>query len=117
MQNFATFLGLTFGLISCFIAVRNHIKSINKEWRDRWETEKQRQAQGEVKAYAAERDFNHLRTNQEQIKESIKLLQDDTEDHNKLLIELKTLQAQQAKQVDRLAEKLDESITSQRSTH
>ena len=47
-------------------------------------------ANSQKKAYAAERDFNHLRRNQEQMKESIKMLSSEVDE---LLADVKTLTA------------------------
>lgn len=109
MEILATILGLSFGTISTLIAVRNHVKTINKEWRDRWDTEMQRQADSKVKEYAAQRDFEHLSRHQDQMKEAIRMLQEETEEQGKILIELKTLQTGLFNQFNSIAAKMDGS--------
>ncbi len=62
-------------------------------------------ANSQKKAYAAERDFNHLRRNQEQMKESIKMLSEEVDE---LMADMKTLTAV----FNVLLAKTDESVSS-----
>ncbi|WP_348251994.1 hypothetical protein [Leptolyngbya sp. FACHB-1515] len=105
----ATFAGLLFGSIGTLLTVRNHVRQINKDWREKWEMEINRQSQAKVKEYAAQRDFEHLQRNQEQIKESIKLLQDDREHQNRSLVELETMVKALYHQTNAIAAKIDAS--------
>ena len=105
----ATFAGLLFGSIGTLLTVRNHVRTINRDWREKWETEMHRKAQAEVKEYAAQRDFQHLSKHQDQMKEAIKLLQDETDDQSKTLVEVQTTMKGLYHQVSSIAAKLDSS--------
>ena len=74
MNNWTDFiekmLSVSLGGVGTWLAVRTFYEKRHQETLDRY-------AQSREKAYAAERDFEHLRKNQEQMKESLKLLDDE----------------------------------------
>lgn len=70
------------GMVGTWIAVRSYYEKRHRETMDR-------NAISVQKAYAAERDFEHLRKNQEQIKEAIKILDDELTDTREDFKELK----------------------------
>lgn len=102
-----TLAGLIFGSVGTLLTVRSHIRTLNKDWREKWETEMSRKAQAEVKEYAAQRDFQHLQKNQDQMKESIRMLQDETGEQSRTLVELQTTMKGLFNQVNMIAAKID----------
>lgn len=85
-RNFIDFiekmLSVTLGGVGTWLAVRTFYERRHQETLDRY-------AQAREKTYAAERDFEHLRRNQEQMKESLKLLDDEQTETRADLKELK----------------------------
>jgi predicted nucleic acid-binding Zn-ribbon protein len=103
--------GVVFGAVGMLIAVQNHIRSLRQGWSDRWEEETRRKVDAEKKAYAAERDFNHLRGNQEQLKQAIGQLQDEVEELTKVLIEIRTAHNATYNRVENLAARFDNNTS------
>lgn len=103
----ATLAGLLFGSIGTLLTVRNHVRTLNRDWRERWDAEINRKTQSELKAYAAQRDFEHLRKNQEQMKEAVKILQDETDEQSRTLVELRTTTTGLFHQISAIAAKID----------
>ncbi|GEM_PF-4522043 len=75
-------ISLSLGAAGTYLALRTFYEKKHQETLDRF-------AQSQTKAYAAERDFEHLRRNQEQMKESIKLLDDEVSETRADLKEVK----------------------------
>lgn len=71
-----------FAGIGTWLAVRSFYEKKHQETLDRY-------AQAREKSYAAERDFNHLRNNQEQMKEALKMLDQEQSETREDLKELK----------------------------
>lgn len=91
IELLVTLSGVLFGAIGMLIAVQQHIRSLRKEWRKQLEDEKDRHAQANVKAYAAQRDFEHLERHLGQHKEAIELIQEEVEEMKGNQIEMRTL--------------------------
>lgn len=105
----ATLAGLLFGSIGTLLTVRNHVRTINKDWREKWETEMNRKAEATVKEYAAQRDFQHLQKNQEQMKKAIEMLQEDQTEQSRVIVEVQTTMKGLYHQVSAIAAKIDAS--------
>ncbi|NJL23674.1 MAG: hypothetical protein HC895_27385 [Leptolyngbyaceae cyanobacterium SM1_3_5] len=105
----ATFAGLLFGSVGTLLTVRNHVRQVNRDWREKWEAEIHRKAQAEVKEYAAQRDFAHLQKNYEQQKKAIEMLQEETDEQGRTLVEVQTTMKGMFHQVNAIAAKLDAS--------
>lgn len=58
------------GIVGTWITVHTFYAKRNKEIMDRY-------ASSQTKEYAAQRDFDHLKNNQEQMKEALKILDDE----------------------------------------
>lgn len=108
----ATLTGILFGAIGTLIGVRSHIQSIRQSWQQRLQAEMDKQADSKVKAYAAERDFSHLRNNQEQMKQAIVQVQDESEELKHVLIELKILQTAMNNRLEMLTARVEGETTS-----
>lgn len=107
----ATLAGILFGAIGTLIAVRSYIQGIRRDWQQRLQAEMDKQADSKLKAYAAERDFNHLRNNQEQMKQAVAGLQDESEELSKVLIELKILQTAMNNRLEQLTARVEGEST------
>jgi uncharacterized protein HemX len=83
--------GLIFGAVTVLITVQQHIRTLRKDWRTQLEDEKSRHADANVKAYAAQRDFQHLERHLGQHKEAIKLLQEELEEMKCNQVEIRTI--------------------------
>lgn len=70
------------GIIGTWLAVRSYYEKRQRELSDR-------NALGVQKAYAAERDFEHLKRDQEQMKEALKLLDDEISNNREDVKEIK----------------------------
>lgn len=75
-------LSVLLGAIGTGIAVRSFYEKRHQETLDRY-------AQSREKAYAAERDFQHLKANQEQLKETLRIIDDELSETREDLKELK----------------------------
>lgn len=103
--------GLLFGTIGTLIAVRNHISTLKKNWEDKWNAEIERKVDSEKRAYAAQRDFEHLRRNQEQMKQALEELQEENSEMSKLLVELRSNHSGMFHQLSNLAARFDNSTS------
>ncbi len=76
-QNWTDFLekmfSLSLGAIGTWLALKTFYERRHKETLERF-------AEGRQKEYAAERDFEHLRRNQEQLKVNLSALDDELQD-------------------------------------
>lgn len=97
-------VGTICGSVGTLIAVQAHIKSLKNDWRNRLEDEINRQNEAKIKAYAAERDFNHLRNNQDQLKEAMKSLTTEADEIRERVIKIEVLQQQLYNQFQNLLE-------------
>lgn len=111
LEVVATLTGILFGAIATLIGVRSYIQNIRRDWQQRLQAEMDKQADSKLKAYAAERDFNHLRNNQEQMKQAVSKLQDESEEMSHVLIELKTLQTAINNRLEMLTARVDGETT------
>jgi chromosome segregation ATPase len=102
-----TLCGITFGGVATWLNVRSRVKQTREEWRDRLEGELQRDAENKVKAYAAERDFQHIKRNYEQALEAMKDLQHDIDENTRTLIEVKALVLAISNRLEGLTARLD----------
>jgi predicted nuclease with TOPRIM domain len=112
LEVIATLTGILFGAIGTLIGVRSYIQNIRQNWQQRLQAEINKQADSKLKAYAAERDFNHLRNNQEQMKEAVSGLQEESEELRHVLIELKTLQTAMNNRLEMLTARVEGESTS-----
>lgn len=92
IEFIATICGISFGAIGTYLATAQHIKSLKQDFKLRLQEEMDKQAEARVKAYAAERDFNHLKNNQEQLKQSILLIQSEVDSIQDRQIEMSVIQ-------------------------
>jgi len=97
-------IGTICGSMGTLIAVQSHIKSLKNDWRNRLEEEINKQNDAKLKAYAAERDFNHLRNNQDQLKQAIGTLQKETDEIREKVIRIEVIQGQLYNQFQNLLE-------------
>jgi GTP1/Obg family GTP-binding protein len=91
IELIATITGIVFGALGMLIAAQQHVRSLRKEWLERLEEERNRHSDAKVKAYAAERDFEHLRRHHEQLKIAVGMLQEDLDKLKDSYIESKTI--------------------------
>lgn len=75
-------LSALFGIIGTWLALNAYYQKKHQETLDRYATGKQ-------KEYAAERDFQHLKRNQEQMQEALKLLDEEVSDNREDVKEIK----------------------------
>ena len=106
-----TLAGVLFGAIGCYLGVRTYTRDLKKEWQSKLQSEIDRNADSKVKAYAAERDFNHLKNNQEQLKLAVTDLQDDFEHLKDTQIEMRTLLNGSYNQLQIIAARFSENST------
>lgn len=97
-------VGTLCGSLGTLIAVQAHIRSLKADWRRRLEDEINKQNEAKLKAYAAERDFNHLRNNQDQMKSAITSLTAETDEIREKVIRIEVLQQQLYNQFQNLME-------------
>ncbi|NJL42040.1 MAG: hypothetical protein HC833_21820 [Leptolyngbyaceae cyanobacterium RM1_406_9] len=102
-----TLCGIAFGGMATWLNVRSRVKQTREEWRERLEAELQRDAENKVKAYAAERDFQHIKRNYEQALEAMKELQHDVDENTRTLIEVKALVLAISNRFEGLAARID----------
>lgn len=107
----ATLAGILFGAIGALLAVSQYVKGQRRDWEQRLEREIARKVESEKKAYAAEHDFQHLKRNQEQMKQAIAMLQDELEETTKVLIEIRTSHNATHNRVENLAARFDNSTS------
>jgi hypothetical protein len=79
---FEKVFSLLLGVMGTWVAVSSYYRKRHQETLSRY-------ADGEKKAYAAERDFNHLRNNQEQMKEALRMLDDELRNTRDDFLEVK----------------------------
>lgn len=72
--------GLVLGIFGAWLSFDSRNRAVLKEKQRELEQERERYADSEKKKYAAERDFNHLKRNQEQLKEGLKLISQELEE-------------------------------------
>lgn len=105
----ATVVGILGGIVGTLITLRSFIDQERKEVQANLEAERSKHAEARLKEYAAQRDFQHIQRNQDQMKEAIKLLQEETEEQGKVLIELKTLHQALYHRLESIAARVDGS--------
>lgn len=108
-ETIATLCGLIFGAIGTLIGVRTFIDRIRQDAQARIDREIAKRSDAQVKEYAAQRDFEHIRRNQDQMKQAVQILQDETEELSKVLIELKILHQSTFHRVESIAARVDSS--------
>lgn len=91
IQLIGTIASVVFGAVATLIAVQQHVRSLRKQWREQLDEEKKRHSDANVKAYAAQRDFEHLARHLEQHKQALALLQDEVETLKENQVEMKVL--------------------------
>ena len=96
------------GTIGTLIAVQSHIRSLKRDWKMRLQEEIDRNSEGKLKAYAAERDFNHLRNNQEQLKQAVMEIQKEVDSLHDQQTELKITSNATYNQLQAIAARLGE---------
>lgn len=84
-------LSTLLGVLGTLAALQAHIRGLKKEYRAQLQAEIDRNSEAKIKAYAAERDFNHLRNNQEQFKQAMIEIQDDLDKLQSEMIEQRTI--------------------------
>jgi FtsZ-binding cell division protein ZapB len=112
LEVVATLTGILFGAIGTLIGVRSYIQNLRRDWQQRLQAEMDKQSESRLKAYAAECDFNHLKNNQEQMKQAVAGLQDESEELSKVLLELKILQTAMNNRLEMLTARVEGESTS-----
>lgn len=72
--------GLALGVFGAWLSFDSRNRALLKEKQRELEQERERYADGEKKKYAAERDFQHLKRNQEQLKDGLKVISQELEE-------------------------------------
>ena len=118
IEIIATVCGLVFGMVAMSLSLRNHIRQIKQDFERRLAEEMTRQSEAKVKAYAAERDFQHLDRHQEQLKLAVAELQDDFTEMEKKLLEMQIIGKGAYNRIEQVAARLDANgITMGGSSH
>jgi len=114
----ATVCGIIFGMVAMSLSLRNHIRQIKQDFERRLAEEMNRQSEAKVKAYAAQRDFEHLDRHQEQLKLAVAELQDDFTEMEKKLLEMQIIGKGAYNRIEQVAARLDANgITMGGSSH
>jgi len=114
----ATVCGIIFGMVAMSLSLRNHIRQIKQDFERRLSEEMTRQSEAKVKAYAAQRDFEHLDRHQEQLKLAVAELQDDFTEMEKKLLEMQIIGKGAYNRIEQVAARLDANgITMGGSSH
>lgn len=114
----ATVCGIIFGMVAMSLSLRNHIRQIKQDFERRLAEEMTRQSEAKVKAYAAQRDFEHLDRHQEQLKLAVSELQDDFTEMEKNLLEMQIIGKGAYNRIEQVAARLDANgITMGGSSH
>ena len=103
----ATVCGIIFGMVAMSLSLRNHIRQIKQDFERRLSEEMNRQSEAKVKAYAAQRDFEHLDRHQEQLKLAVAELQDDFTEMEKKLLEMQIIGKGAYNRIEQVAARLD----------
>jgi len=103
----ATVCGIIFGMVAMSLSLRNHIRQIKQDFERRLAEEMNRQSEAKVKAYAAQRDFEHLDRHQEQLKLAVAELQDDFTEMEKKLLEMQIIGKGAYNRIEQVAARLD----------
>jgi chromosome segregation ATPase len=103
----ATVCGIIFGMVAMSLSLRNHIRQIKQDFERRLAEEMSRQSEAKVKAYAAQRDFEHLDRHQEQLKLAVAELQDDFTEMEKKLLEMQIIGKGAYNRIEQVAARLD----------
>ena len=118
IEIIATVCGLVFGMVAMSLSLRNHIRQIKQDFERRLSEEMTRQSEAKVKAYAAQRDFEHLDRHQEQLKLAVAELQDDFTEMEKKLLEMQIIGKGAYNRIEQVAARLDANgITMGGSSH
>jgi len=107
IEIIATVCGLVFGMVAMSLSLRNHIRQIKQDFERRLSEEMTRQSEAKVKAYAAQRDFEHLDRHQEQLKLAVAELQDDFTEMEKKLLEMQIIGKGAYNRIEQVAARLD----------
>jgi len=107
IEIIATVCGLVFGMVAMSLSLRNHIRQIKQDFERRLAEEMTRQSEAKVKAYAAQRDFEHLDRHQEQLKLAVAELQDDFTEMEKKLLEMQIIGKGAYNRIEQVAARLD----------
>ena len=107
IEIIATVCGLVFGMVAMSLSLRNHIRQIKQDFERRLAEEMTRQSEAKVKAYAAQRDFEHLDRHQEQLKLAVSELQDDLAEMEKNLLEMQIIGKGAYNRIEQVAARLD----------
>jgi len=107
IEIIATVCGLVFGMVAMSLSLRNHIRQIKQDFERRLAEEMNRQSEAKVKAYAAQRDFEHLDRHQEQLKLAVAELQDDFTEMEKKLLEMQIIGKGAYNRIEQVAARLD----------
>lgn len=101
--------GVLFGAIGTFLAVITYVRALRKEWQQKYDREMERKAEAEVKKFAAEREFAHLKRNHENLQETLKVITEQIDEQERSLIEMKVSFAGMYHQLQHIAARLDGS--------
>lgn len=71
--------GSTVGIVDAGLALDDRNRAVLREKQKQLEEERKRYALGKQKQYVAERNFEHLKREQEQLKEGLKFITDELE--------------------------------------
>lgn len=103
--------GLILTSIGTYLAVRSFYQQLVGAKQRQIQAMIDEKAAAATKAYAAQRDFEHLKRNQEQLKVGLTHLSGDLEKNEKLLLELSIKFNAVFHQVQRIAAKLDGGVS------
>lgn len=100
LEAIATLMGIIGTILGTFIAVSQFYRNRIKEMIER-------NATAGIKAYAAQREFEHLERHQQQLKENVRCLQDDLIELEKQMVELKVISTASYNRIEQVAARLD----------
>jgi hypothetical protein len=99
--------GVLFGAIGTFLAVITYVRALRKEWQQKYDRELERKAESEVKKFAAEREFAHLKRNHENLQQTLKVITEQIDEQERNLIEMKVSFTGMYHQIQHIAARLD----------
>lgn len=103
----ATLTGVLSGVIGTFLAIRGHMTQVRRDYEKRLAEEMNRQSEARVKEYAAQRDFEYLARNHEQLKEVVNRIDSDVEKIKDTLLELQVTSRGAFNRMEQIAAKLE----------
>lgn len=113
-----TLFGVATTAIGTWIALRSHYRQVLHDKQQVIHDQQisverliQEKSAAATKEYAAQRDFEHLKRNQDQMREAIKMVQDENREQQDLLIELKVSFRAMYNRIEQIAAQLSGNRT------